>query len=66
LIGWATLALALAWLGFAFTKRDRGPKRLPVLSGMAVLFAIGGLVGGLLDLALIAILLCVGRRWIFW
>jgi hypothetical protein len=29
-------------------------------------FAIGGLIGGLIDVVLIAILLFVGRVWIWW
>jgi hypothetical protein len=66
LVGWAMLALAFGWLGFALAKRDREPSGSTVLSGMAARFAIGGLVGGLLDVVLVAILLFVGRLWIFW
>jgi hypothetical protein len=66
LVGWATMALVFAWLGFALAKRGPEPPVSTVLSGMAARFAIGGLVGGLLDVVLIAILLLVERLWIFW
>lgn len=60
LVGWASLVLVLGVSGFALAGRDprrRGPS---ALSGMAVRFALSGLVGGVIDFLLIAILLIVG------
>jgi hypothetical protein len=56
LVCWAALVLVLGAWGFALAERD--PRRRS--SGMAARFALGGLVGGVIDLLLIAILLIVG------
>jgi hypothetical protein len=60
LVGWTALVLALGASGFVLAGRDprrRGPS---ALSGMAARFALCGLVGGVIDFLLLAILLIVG------
>lgn len=60
LVCWAALVLVLGASGFALAGRDPRRRSPAVLSGIAARFALGGLVGGVIDLLLIAILLIVG------
>jgi hypothetical protein len=60
LVRWAALVLVLGASGFALAGRDPRSRSPAVVSGISARFALGGLVGGVIDLLLIAILLIVG------
>jgi hypothetical protein len=66
LIGWALLVIALGMIGRALAGRDPARRKSSGLSSIAARFAILGLLGGGLDAVLVAILLFVGRFWLWW
>jgi len=65
LVGWSALALALGAAGFALAGRDSTRRRPAALSSIAARFAIGGLVAGGVDVVFVAILLFIGRFWLW-
>jgi hypothetical protein len=66
LIGWAALAIALGMAGYALAGRIAYRRSSNAASGMAARFAIACLLGGGVDAILVAILLFMGRLWLWW
>lgn len=65
LIGWAALDIALGMAGYTLTGRISDRRSSNAASGMAARFAIVGLLGGGIDAILVAILLLMGRFWLW-
>jgi len=65
-IGWAVLVLTLGWVGLALAGWERAPQNSSSLSSIAARFAVIGLIAGFVDVVFIAVLLIMGRLWIWW
>jgi len=64
LVGWAALVVLLGIAGLTLAGRDRARQDPAGLTGIAARFAIGGLIAGVVDVLLVAVLFYLGWFWV--